>query len=285
MTTWRMRGFTTGILVTIAAAAFALASACGDPEVTPTPLPTVTPQPTATPQPAATPAPTATPQPMPTPRPNPTPRPVPISPLAIYEIVTPSLVRVETPVTRGTGVLIEGGYIIANAHVLLPYSTARVTFRDGDVIEDAPVVHVDYLSNTAVLGPVQTSAPPVSLAEDYSPRVGAAVYLLAHQWHDGAGEAPAMTEGIISGLAEWSPAELTLIQTDAGRTVGHHGGALVSADGTVVGISGLVDLHSHIPLVPTVGSLMPRLLALLDSGSVSDAGDRLVREDDFECEP
>ena len=141
MTTWRMRGFTTGILVTIAVAALALASACGDPEVTPTPLPTVTPQPTATPQPTVTPAPTATPQPMPTPRPNPTPRPVPISPLAIYEIVTPSLVRVETPVTRGTGVLIEGGYIIANAHVLLPYSTARVTFRDGERnCEDAPVV-------------------------------------------------------------------------------------------------------------------------------------------------
>ena len=70
MTTWRMRGFTTGILVTIAVAALALASACGDPEVTPTPLPTVTPQPTATPQPAATPAPTATPQPMPTAEPN-----------------------------------------------------------------------------------------------------------------------------------------------------------------------------------------------------------------------
>ena len=90
-----------------------------------------------------------------------------------------------------------------------------------------------------------------------------------------------MTQGIVSGLAEWSPADLTLIQTDAGRTIGHHGGALVSADGTVIGISGLVDLHSHIPLVPTVGSLMPRLLALLDSGSVSDAGDRLVREDDL----
>ena len=121
----------------------------------------------------------------------------------------------ETPVTRGTGVLIEGGYIIANAHVLLPYSTALVTFRDGSEIADAPVAHVDYLTNTAVLGPVITSVSPVALAEDYSPGIGEAIYLLAHQWHDGASEAPTMTQGIVSGLAEWSPADLTLIQSQA----------------------------------------------------------------------
>ncbi len=210
-----MRGFTTGFLVTIAVAALALASACGDPEATPTPLPTVTPQPTATPQPAPTSAPTATPQPTATAQPTATPRPLPLAPAEVYEIVTPSLVSVETPVTRGTGVLIEGGYIIANAHVLLPYSTARVTFRDGSEIVDAPIAHIDYLTNTAVLGPVITSAPPVSIAEDYTPAVGEVVYLLAHQWHDGASEAPTMTQGIVSGLAEWSPADLTLIQSQA----------------------------------------------------------------------
>ena len=156
-------------------------------------------------------------------------------------------------------------------------------FETGDEIaKTRRLSHVDYLTNTAVLGPVHHVSITGGACRGLQSR-NRRGYLSPRPPMARWGEVTrlTMTQGIVSGLAEWSPADLTLIQTDAGRAIGHHGGALVSADGTVIGISGLVDLHSHIPLVPTVGSLMPRLLALLDSGSVSDAGDRLVREDDL----
>ena len=44
--------------------------------------------------------------------------------------------------------LIEGGYVVTSAHLVLPYAHVNVTLADGQMIPDAPVLHVDYLSNT-----------------------------------------------------------------------------------------------------------------------------------------
>ena len=276
MTEWRVR-VVAGIAGVIAASSLLLAAGCSDPEPTPTPQPTATPAPTASPQPTATPQPAPTPVPTATPQPTPTPRPLPLTAEEVYELVSRSVVRVETPITLGTGVLIEGGYVVTSAHLVLPYAHVNVTLADGQSIPDAPVAHVDYLTNTAVLGPFPPVAEPLSIAEATDLKTGTTVYLVAHQWHEGADPEPSMTQGIISGTAHWAAANLTLFQTDAGVKAGHHGGALVTETGALAGISGLVGPDAPIPLIPHADSLLTKIEPLLGGEDVSDLGDRLLR--------
>src|SRR5687767_15029955 len=66
--------------------------------VTPTVTPTRTPRPTVTA--------TAT--------------PAPLSPPEVFERVSPSVAFVETPSGTGSGLLLEGGYLLTNAHVVWP---------------------------------------------------------------------------------------------------------------------------------------------------------------------
>ena len=139
---WKTLGWRASIA--FAAAAVFLAGACSSTEgPAPTPIPTVTPQPTATPPPQATPQPTATPQPL------------PVTPSDIYNAVVTSTVIVETPANSGTGVLIEGDYILASAHVVSSFANARLLFPDGTEISDAPVIHFDYMLDIAILGPLR----------------------------------------------------------------------------------------------------------------------------------
>ena len=125
------------------------------PTATPTTAPPATPTNTSTPTPTATPtpAPTATPTtappatptntPTPTPTATPTPAPTPTAQLTaaeVYSLVSPSIPFIETPTGTGSGVLIEGGYVITNYHVVWPYEAVRVVFPDDKVLQNVPVV-------------------------------------------------------------------------------------------------------------------------------------------------
>ena len=80
-------------------------------------------QPSAT----ATAAPTATPRPTRTPSPTAT----PLTPRGIFENLSPAVVRIESGGMFGSGVLIEGNYILTNAHVVWPVQEATLVFPDG----------------------------------------------------------------------------------------------------------------------------------------------------------
>ena len=118
------------------------------PTPTPTPVPpptaTLTPVPTPIPTPAPVPPPTATLTPVPTPTPTPTPVPTSTpaptesagptptpSPVQVIGAISPSVAFIETPAFTGSGILIEGGYVVTNAHVTWPYASVRVVFPDG----------------------------------------------------------------------------------------------------------------------------------------------------------
>jgi hypothetical protein len=66
---------------------------------------------------------------------------------------------------KGSGVLVEGGYIITSHLFVWPYSAMRVTFPDGSAFEDVPVLNFDPLSGLAVLGPIDAPALPLKLAD------------------------------------------------------------------------------------------------------------------------
>ena len=160
-----------------------------------------------------------------------------LSPAEIYERMSPSIPLVETQSKQGSGVLIEGGYILTNHHVVWPYDRAWVVFPDGTEFEDVPVVGWDFMADLAVLGPVDVQLPPLNLgsASDLPP--GGELVQLGYPSEPELFPQPTITRGILSRGRQWDAYGLTLLQTDAAIAGGQSGGAVLNLHGEVIGIS------------------------------------------------
>lgn len=55
--------------------------------------------------------------------------------------------------------LIEGGYVVTNAHVVWPFDEVRVVFPNGADFTAAPVKSIDVLGDLAVIVPIDFSGP------------------------------------------------------------------------------------------------------------------------------
>ena len=250
----------------------------------PTPLPTATTAPTPVPTPTATPVPTPTTVPTPTPAPTPTPVPPPTpaptatpGPLTAREIfgrISPSVAFIETPIGTGSGVLIEGGYVVTNAHVVWPFSEARVVFADGSEHQNAPVLNWDLLGDLAIIGPLTAAGNPLELADGEDFPIGANVFLVGYPAEAEEFPQPTITQGILSRVREWQTLGISYFQTDAAITGGQSGGVLVSEEGKVIGISGLRFSDASFGLVASAIDVLPRVLEMIDGKDVSGFGER-----------
>ncbi|WP_419927905.1 trypsin-like peptidase domain-containing protein [Candidatus Poriferisocius sp.] len=180
-------------------------------------------------------------QPGPTPSqpPRPTPPPVgeELSPAEVYALVSPSIALVETSSKLGSGILIEGGYIVTNNHVVWPYDEAWLVFPDGTEIRDVPVIGRDFMADLAVLGPVDVPYQPLTFSDRDDLPLGTDLFLVGYPSEPELFPQPTITQGILSRLREWATYDLTLLQSDAAIAGGQSGGALVNSRGVVVGIS------------------------------------------------
>jgi S1-C subfamily serine protease len=158
----------------------------------------------------------------------------------ILECLEPSTAYLSTPIASGSGLVIDGGYVLTNAHVVDPFSTADVTIG-GAKHEAVKVVGVDDFADIAVLGPLDTTATPVRLgdAEDVSALgQGDPLFLIGYP-----GEANdkdlqvTIADGILSRTRRSREFGLHYLQSDASIGGGQSGGALVGTDGTVLGIT------------------------------------------------
>ncbi len=171
----------------------------------------------------------------------------------IPDIVTkvePSVVTIITQQGLGSGIVYRAdGEIVTDAHVIEGATQVEVAFADGkripgtvqasDKVVDLAVVHVDRTNL------------PVAHFQQTLPRVGALAVALGSP----LGFQETVTAGIISGLhreipgsAQQSAALVDLMQTDAPISPGNSGGAVVDANGDVVGIS-----EAYIP--PSAGAV------------------------------
>lgn len=157
----------------------------------------------------------------------------------LFDRLSPSLAFISTDLGVGSGVLVEGGWIVTNAHVVWPFERVRVVFPDGTEIPGAPVVRSDMYRDLAIVGPVDVDAPQLRLDTAAEYGVGDTVYLIGYPGEVERFPTPAITQGVISRVREWRAAQITFIQTDALIAGGQSGGALVSAQGEVLGVSGL----------------------------------------------
>jgi len=161
---------------------------------------------------------------------------LPLSASEVYELVAPSIVFVETETGTGSGILIDGGYVVTNHHVVWPHDMVWVVFPDGRELW-VPVVGWDPFADVAVVGPVSASAEPLTLADGEGMSPGSTVFLVGYPAETDLYPQASITEGIVSRFREWDLAGLTLFQTDAAIAGGQSGGALVNTDGKVIGIS------------------------------------------------
>lgn len=159
----------------------------------------------------------------------------------LVDDVAPSVVSVIVGPGQGSGVIYDKeGVIVTNAHVAAQGDDFVVGFADGTRV-DAELVALDQRSDLAVLQADVDRELPAATFEEELPRVGDVAVAIGTP----LGLENSVTAGIISGIdrslpgaaAAGVPALVGLLQTDAGLSPGNSGGALVNAQGGVVGIN------------------------------------------------
>jgi serine protease DegQ len=139
--------------------------------------------------------------------------------------------------TLGSGVIVSAqGYVLTNYHVIAHATDIQVLLYDGRVAK-ANVVGSDEETDLAVLKIDAGNLPVIQLAGQ-KPRAGDVVLAIGNP----LGLNQTVTMGIVSAVGRQlnnSSAE-DFIQTDAAINQGNSGGALVNAEGELVGINALL---------------------------------------------
>jgi S1-C subfamily serine protease len=182
-----------------------------------------------------------------------TPRP-PYS-VAVYQIIQPSLLLIESELTGqngdfstglGSGVIIDNfGDILTSLHVVANSRNIQVTFADGTrskarIVSSMPDKDIAVLQAETM---PQTYAPAV-LGNANSLQVGDDAYVVGNPF----GLYGSMSAGVVSGFDRaFQPPNTNqlikgLIQVDAAINPGNSGGPLLNRYGEVVGIvTGIVN--------------------------------------------
>ena len=208
--------------------------------------------------------------------PTPTPTAVPqiLTTAQIFRMISPSITFVHTDISSGSGVLLEGGYVVTNAHVVWPYNEATIVFADGKEFWRVDVIGWDLLTDLAVLGPIDAPADHVKLLDGEDVAIGSDMHLIGYPGGSEARPQPAIVRGILSRLREWEAVDVTYFQTDATTVGGQSGGALVSETGDVIGISGFRITEGSFGLVASSADLLPRIRQLIAGEDPAALGDR-----------
>jgi Do/DeqQ family serine protease len=136
----------------------------------------------------------------------------------------------------GSGVIVDqAGTIITNQHVIAGADSIRVQLADGR-IADATITGQDPDTDIAILDLSLGHLPIMPLGRSDTLRVGDIVLAIGNPF----GLSQTVTQGIVSatgrgqlGLATFE----NFIQTDAAINLGNSGGALIDANGDLVGIN------------------------------------------------
>jgi hypothetical protein len=155
----------------------------------------------------------------------------------------------------------------------------RVVFPDGSEFIDAPVAAWDLMVDLALIGPVKSSVPPITMVDGENLVIGSDVYLIGYPGEVEAFPAPTITRGLVSRLRLWESMDITYFQTDASIAGGQSGGVLVSEMGEVIGISGFSFTEAGFGIVASAADLQPRIDQLIAEEDISGLGDRTIRLD------
>ena len=136
----------------------------------------------------------------------------------------------------GSGVIVDAqGYVVTNNHVITCADRINVQLADGR-IESASVVGVDPATDIAVLKINVKNIPVAPMGTSSTVRTGDIALAIGNPY----GLSQTVTQGIVSatgrGQLGVNPLE-SYIQTDAAINLGNSGGALINAQGELIGIN------------------------------------------------
>ncbi|MEZ5174611.1 MAG: trypsin-like peptidase domain-containing protein [Acidimicrobiia bacterium] len=187
-----------------------------------------------------------------------------VNPTAVAQKVLPSVVTVNVfseagsdlapderiPTGSGSGVVRSSdGYLITNHHVISGGDSYTVTFEDGRTY-DATLVGSDELTDLAVLKIDATGLEPIEYGTLDGLAIGDPAVAVGNPLGQQGGSS--ITVGIISAFdrrVDFAD-ETTLfgmIQTDAAINSGSSGGALVDAEGKLIGITSAIGVSTAGP--------------------------------------
>ena len=199
-----------------------------------------------------------------------------------FPLVSSSMAYVETATREGSGILIEGGYIVTNAQVVWPFQAVRVVLADGTQFPDVPVRESDLLADLAVLGPINAPYGGIALANEESIRIGLDSVVIGYK---------ETTEGVpklvtrrrkLAGIREFESTGITYLQTDAylpstgGAPRDQPGWVLVSTSGDVIGVVGFRPAGTNFEVAASSADILPRVTQLIAGGDPSELGDRKI---------
>jgi serine protease Do len=138
----------------------------------------------------------------------------------------------------GSGFVIrEDGLIVTNRHVIVGARTIRVRLSDGRETA-ADIVGADAVTDIALLRVKVGHLPALQLGSSAGVSVGDAVIAIGNPY--GLGQS--VSAGIVSARARTLEDDpyIDFLQTDAAINRGNSGGPLLTADGTVVGVTSAI---------------------------------------------
>jgi serine protease DegQ len=188
---------------------------------------------------------------------------------ALVRQVEPSVVTVLTQTGLGSGIVYKAdGTIVTNAHVVAGVQDVTVALADGQQVA-GKVRGTDEVSDLAVIQANRKGLPAATFQKPL-PQVGELAVVIGSP----LGFEATVTSGIISGLHRQVPGSaatgaplVDLIQTDAAISPGNSGGAVLDAQGEVVGMS-----VAYIP--PTAGAVA--LGFAIPAATVVDVADQVL---------
>jgi serine protease Do len=147
------------------------------------------------------------------------------------------------PFGQGSGVIIsEDGYILTNNHVISDHGGGKVdevyvTLSGGEEFE-ATIVGFDEKTDIAVLKIDADKLPVATMADSDNLQIGDIVFAIGNPM----GVGKTVTMGIISATSRdldilGDQGYESFIQTDAAINLGNSGGALIDANGRLIGIN------------------------------------------------
>ena len=187
---------------------------------------------------------------------------------AVVDALESSVVSIQTTVSRGrgpfaaegsgagTGVVLDDGYIVTNAHVVAGASGITINVPADGTTRSATLVGTDEAADIAVIHVDDASGlVPAATATDDETEVGEDVVAIGNALALDGGLT--VTKGIVSAVdrsIETGSGRLDgLIQTDAAISSGNSGGALVDAEGRVIGINTAVATSSSTVAASNIG--------------------------------
>lgn len=163
--------------------------------------------------------------------------------VGIANRVRPAIVNIQVAGSKGQGsgsgvVFDSNGLIMTNNHVVDGAQKMQVQTTDGKTLQ-ATLVGTDPETDIAVIKVDETGLPAATLGTATQLQIGQPTVAIGNPL--GLEGGPSVSEGIVSALGREVRTDnsvlVDMIQTDAAISPGSSGGALLDADGNVIGIT------------------------------------------------